>query len=88
MTAPDDERPLGVVEAFTVARDQCPKEAVRRVARDALDAVARDGADALPTQAFYLLSAARGWRGEQAARVKRALEGFLAERKGAGGAGS
>ena len=84
----DAERPLGVVEAFTVVRNQCPSGAVQRVARQALEAVERDGAAALPIQAFYLLTAVRGWQGPQAARVKQALEAFLAEqeRNGAGGA--
>ena len=81
------ERTLGVVEAFTVTRDQCPKEAVRKVARDGLEAVARDGAGALPLQAFYLLTAARGWHGDQAARVKRALQAFLDEHEKKGGRG-
>jgi hypothetical protein len=79
-----DERPLGVVEAFTVTRDQCPKEAVRRVASEGLETVRREGAGALPVQAFYLLTAARGWHGQQAARVKRALEAFLAEHERSG----
>ena len=85
------ERPLGVTEAFTVTRDQCPSGAVQRVARQALDAVAREGAEALPLQAFYLLTAVRGWQGPQAARVKEALERYLAEREraepGGGGPG-
>lgn len=82
------ERPLGVVEAFTVVRDQCPSGAVQRVARQGLETVQREGAGALPVQAFYLLSAVRGWQGPQAARVKRTLEAYLAEqeRRGAGGA--
>lgn len=80
------ERPLGVVEAFTVTRDQCPKEAVRKVAQDGLDAVAREGAGALPLQAFYLLTAARGWHGDQASRVKHALQAFLDEHEKKGGA--
>jgi hypothetical protein len=80
-----EERPLGVAEAFTVARDQCPSGAVQRVARQALDAVAREGAAALPLQAFYLLTAVRGWRGQQAERVKHALAAFLAEQERKGG---
>ena len=83
----EDERPLGIVEAFHVTRDQCPSGPVQRVARQALDAVAHEGAGALPLQAFYLLTAVRGWQGPQAARVKQALESYLAdqERRGAGG---
>jgi len=72
------ERPLGVVEAFSVTRDQCPSGAVQRVARQGLEAVAREGADALPVHAFYLRTAVRGWQGAQAARVKQALDAFLA----------
>jgi len=81
-------RPLGVVEAFTVTRDQCPSGAVQRVARQGLEVIGREGTEALPLQAFYLLSAVRGWQGAQALRVKQALEAYLAEqeRKGAGGA--
>jgi len=81
------ERPLGVVEAFTVTRDQCPNGAVQKVARQALDAVAREGADALPLQVFYLLTAVRGWQGPQSSRVKQALEAFLAERERASAGG-
>jgi len=81
------ERPLGVTEAFTVVRDQCPSGAVQKVARQALDAVAREGADALPLQAFYLLTAVRGWQGPQSMRVKQTLEAFLAERERAGAGG-
>lgn len=88
----EEERPLGVVEAFTVTRNQCPSGAVQRVVQQALDAVAQQGAEALPTQAFYVLTAVRGWQGPQAQRVKQALEDFLAEREGSNepeqGAGS
>lgn len=88
MSATED-RPLGVMEAFTVTRDQCPSGAVQRVARQALETIARDGADALPVQAFYLLTAARGWQGPQASRVKQALETYLAQQEArGGGAGS
>jgi hypothetical protein len=77
-----------VIEAFTVTRDQCPSGKVQAVARQGLEAVAREGADALPTQAFYLQTAVRGWQGAQATRVKQALEAFLAGRQGRGGAGA
>jgi hypothetical protein len=74
-------RPLGVVEAFTVARDQCPSGAVQRVARQALEAAQQQGASALPLQAFYLLTAVRGWQGAQATRVKQALERYMAQQE-------
>ena len=83
-----EERPLGVVEAFNVVRDQCPNGAVQRVARQGLEAIAKDGASALPVQAFYLLTAARGWQGPQANRVKAALEAFLADHEKSAGSGS
>lgn len=67
-----------------MTRDQCPSGAVQRVARQGLDAVASEGAGALPLHAFYLLTAVRGWQGPQAARVKQALEAFLADHEGAG----
>lgn len=75
--ADEHERRLGVTEAIVAVRDQCPSGAVRQVARGALEAVGRDGADALPTQAYLVLSAARGWTGERAALVKRSLQAFL-----------
>ena len=75
--APEQERLLGVTEAIVAVRDQCPSGAVRQVARGALETVRRDGADALPGQAFFVLSAARGWTGERAALVKRSLQAFL-----------
>ena len=82
MSAGDPPRRLGVIEAFTAVINSCPSGAVRRVAEQALDAVKRDGADALPQQAFFVLTAVRGWQGDKAAQVKDALEAFLAEREG------
>jgi hypothetical protein len=91
------ERVLGVVECFTATRDQCPSGAVQRVARQGLYAIAREGAAAIPAQAFYLLTAVRGWQGDRARQVKRSLERYLAEQErrgdpeapaGAGGPGS
>ena len=76
-TAKDYTRTLGVVEAITAVRDQCPSGAVQAAARGALDAIQREGASALPQQAFLVLSAARGWTGERAEQVKRSLRGFL-----------
>ncbi|MEN8182949.1 MAG: hypothetical protein ABFS46_10490 [Myxococcota bacterium] len=76
MTA-DPPRLLGVIEAIQAVCDQCPSGAVRRVAEGALETVRREGAASLPTQAFLVLSAARGWTGERAAQVKRSLQAFL-----------
>jgi hypothetical protein len=75
-----DEKPrrLGVIEAFTAVIHSCPNGSVRAVAENALATVKRDGAAALPEQAFLVLSAVRGWRGDRATQVKAALETFLA----------
>ncbi len=81
MSAADPPRRLGVIEAFTAVVNSCPSGAVRNVAEQALDAVKRDGADALPQQAFFVLTAVRGWQGDKASQVKDALEAFLAERE-------
>jgi benzil reductase ((S)-benzoin forming) len=75
--AKDYSRTLGVVEAITAVRDQCPSGAVQAAARGALEAIQREGASALPQQVFLVLSAARGWTGERAEQVKRSLRGFL-----------
>ncbi len=73
----DYTRTLGVVEAISAVRDQCPSGAVQAAARSALEAIQREGASALPQQAFLVLSAARGWTGERAEQVKRSLREFL-----------
>jgi len=75
----DYSRTLGVIEAITAVRDQCPSGAVQAAARNALDALKREGAAALPQQAFLVLSAARGWTGERAEQVKRSLRAFVAQ---------
>jgi hypothetical protein len=80
--AKDYERELGVVEALTSVRDQCPSGAVQAVARSALEAVQRQGAGVLPEQAYLVLAAIRGWSGPRAAQVKRSLEAFLARQRG------
>lgn len=79
---PDDasdasERPLGVVEAFTVVVNQCPNGAVRAVAASALEAVKREGSSALREQALHVLVAIRGWRSPRARQVHAALSGFV-----------
>jgi hypothetical protein len=80
VNADDAPRRLGVIEAFTAVVNSCPSGAVRNVAEQALDAVKRDGADALPQQAYFVLSAVRGWQGDKASQVKDALESFLTDR--------
>lgn len=72
-------RPLGVIEAITAARDQCPNAAVREHAARALDAIRDGGPDALEQQAFLVFSTLAGWRGERANQVRVSLRDFLAE---------
>jgi hypothetical protein len=73
----DYERTLGVIEALTAVRDQCPHAAVRDHAAAALREVARGGSSALRSQASLVLSTLAGWRGERADQVKRSLRSFL-----------
>jgi len=73
----DYTRQLGVIEAFTVITRQCPNGAVRAAAQSALDAVRTGGSDALRSQAYFVLTAIRGWRGARAEQVHRSLSAFL-----------
>ena len=72
-------RRLGLIEAFVAARDQCPSGRVRALAEAALEAVKRDKDAALHEQAYLLLSATRGWRGDRADQVRESLAAFLEE---------
>lgn len=73
----DYDRILGVVESFTVVLDQCPSGAVHRVAEQALEAAKRGHPGALREQAYYVLTAIQGWRGERASQVHRSLTAFI-----------
>ena len=55
----------------------------RRAARlEALrEAINSGRADAMPMQAYLLLSAMQGWRGDKATQVRESLEAFLAEQE-------
>ena len=77
--APRPSRLLGVVEAITAAREQCPNAAVREHARVALDAIRAGGSAALHEQAARVFSTLAGWRGERALQVRRSLQKFLNE---------
>jgi hypothetical protein len=68
-----------LIEAFVSARDQCPSGRVRALATAALEAVKRDKEAALHEQAYLLLSATQGWRGDRADQVRRSLAAFLEE---------
>ena len=75
----DANRKLGVVEAISVVRDQCPSGAVRRVAERALDDIKTKREGALREQAFNVVSAIAGWRSNRATQVHTALTAFLDE---------
>jgi len=75
----DYERRLGVIEAFTIVTQQCPSAPVRDCAERALEAVKTGGADALAEQAYFVVTAMRGWRGDRANQVGRSLSAFLEE---------
>jgi hypothetical protein len=79
MTEPtnDYSRDLGVIEAFTVVTQQCPSGSVRACAERAIEAVKTGGADALREQAYFVLTAIQGWRGDRATQVHRSLSAFL-----------
>jgi hypothetical protein len=70
---------LGLIEAFVAARDQCPSGRVRTLATAALQAVERDKDAALHDQAYLLLGATQGWRGDRADQVRISLAAFLEE---------
>lgn len=66
-----------MVESFTIVTEQCPNGAARSVAERAIEAAKRGGAGDLREQAFYVLTAIRGWRGDRAAQVHRSLKAFV-----------
>lgn len=73
----DYDRTLGVVEAFTVVCEQCPSGAVRGVAERAIEAAKRGGPGILKEQAYFVLTAIQGWRGDRASQVHRSLSEFI-----------
>ena len=75
--ATEYERTLGVVEAITAARDQCPSGSARAVAESALANLAGGEPGSLRRQAWLVMSALQGWRGERADQVRRSLAAFL-----------
>ncbi|MED5262283.1 MAG: hypothetical protein VX574_07810 [Myxococcota bacterium] len=73
----DYERTLGVVEAIAAARDQCPSGMARVVAEGALEASKGAESRVLREQAWLVMNALQGWRGERADQVRRSLASFL-----------
>ena len=74
-----EDRNLGVVEAITAVTRQCPHGSVVKAAEQSLETIKERGADAMAEQAFLVLSAIQGWRGDVARQVHRSLQSFLDE---------
>ncbi len=72
-----EERILGVVEAITAVTRQCPHGSVVDAAEQSLATIKERGSDAMAEQAFLVLSAIQGWRGDVARQVHRSLQTFL-----------
>ena len=72
-----DERTLGVVEAITAVTLQCPHGSVVAAAEHALETIKKEGADVMATQAFLVLSAIQGWRGDRARQIHHSLQTFI-----------
>ena len=75
--AKDYERTLGVVEAIAAARDQCPSGRARVLAENALEVSKGAPSNVLREQAWLVMNALQGWRGERADQVRRSLAAFL-----------
>ena len=73
----DYDRDLGVIEAITFVTRSCPSGVVVSVAEQALEAIKEGGADVLKQQAYFVLTAMKGWRGDRASQVHRSLSRFL-----------
>jgi len=73
----DYDRDLGVIEAITVVTRSCPNGGVTSAAKGALEAIKTGGPDALKEQAYFVLIAIKGWRGERARQVHRSLSRYL-----------
>jgi hypothetical protein len=76
----DYDRDLGVIEAITFVTRSCPSGVVVSAAKRALEAIGAGGADVLKQQAYFVLTAIQGWRGDRARQVHRSLTNYLAQR--------
>lgn len=72
-----EDRILGVIEAITAVTRQCPHGSVVAAAEQSLATIKAEGADAMAEQAFLVLSAIKGWRGNVAGQVHRSLQSYL-----------
>ena len=74
---PDYDRELGVIEAITFVTRSCPSGVVVSAAEGALEAIKARGSDAIKEQAYFVLTAIQGWRGDRARQVHRSLTAYL-----------
>ena len=74
---PDYDRDLGVIEAITIVTRSCPNAGAITAANQALEAIKLGGPDSLRQQAYFVLVAIRGWRGERGRQVHRSLSRYL-----------
>ena len=77
----DYERDLGVIEAITFVTRSCPSGVVVNAAERALDAIKEGGPDVIKQQAYFVLTALQGWRGDRARQVHRSLTKYLEHEK-------
>ncbi len=75
----DYDRDLGVIEAITWVTRSCPSGVVVSIAERALETIKTEGASTMRQQAYLVLSALQGWRGERARQVHRSLTRYLEE---------
>jgi hypothetical protein len=75
------ERDLGVIEAITVVTRSCPSGVVVGAAERALEAIKTGGPGVLRDQAYFVLMAIQGWRGDRATQVHRSLTHYLEQGK-------
>ena len=73
----DYDRNLGVVEAIMMVTRSCPNGRVVSVAEQALEAIKAGGADVIKNQAYFVITAMKGWRGDRASQVHRSLKHYL-----------
>jgi len=78
---PDYDRDLGVIEAITIVTRSCPNGGVTGAAKRALEAIKEGGPETLKEQAYFVLTAIQGWRGERARQVHRSLSRYLDQDK-------
>ena len=71
------DRDLGVIEAITYVTRSCPSGVVIASAERALDAIKDGGPAVMKQQAYFVLMALKGWRGERARQVHRSLTRYL-----------